>query len=551
MKRAILYPRVSTDEQAESGYSLPTQLEACRKYAHAHGFEVVAEFAEDYTGTVPIENRPEGSKAYAMLAQDEADALIVYRVDRLVRPPEEGDEWDTPIPIRGLARLGKELHACDRGKLGTNFADLLIAMLDAKTAGDERRKFIERSRRGKYGKARTGKVVGGKTPYGYEHDENGKIVGLIPNEAEAKVVRLIYQWYVYSDGDGEPLSGAAIAKKLSELRIKTPGETRPGTKRVRESGMWPTCQVLEMLKSEKYAGIWRYGTRIGDTRKERPLSEQVEVEIPAIIDRELWEAAQAQRAENKRNIGHRAKRHYLLRGMIQCKCGRSMCGEFYSNHRYYTCTWRNNRHSGLEDRTCYQRSVRADLIEPLAWEYVMGIFSDAAEFERLLRLAQQEEQDGLEPKRHELDTVNAMLAECETEASAYAAELVKKRTGKVREALEAKVQEFEARFEALSKRRDKLQAELAAGSQLDEKAIQAALQFREDVYQGMVNPDQATQRKTFKRLGVQVVVSGKKAKLSCVIPSYVQEVGLDSSSYSPGRIPRAHRFRAMPLAPDA
>jgi DNA invertase Pin-like site-specific DNA recombinase len=94
--KATLYARVSTDEQA-GNYSLPTQLEACQRYAKKHGFEVVGEFADDYTGTVPIEARPEGGKAYAMLAEGEADALIAYRIDRIVRPPEEGDEWDMPI----------------------------------------------------------------------------------------------------------------------------------------------------------------------------------------------------------------------------------------------------------------------------------------------------------------------------------------------------------------------------------------------------------------------------------------------------------------------
>ena len=123
----------------------------------------MGEFADDYTGTVPIEARLEGCKAYAMLADGEADALIAYRIDRIVRPPEEGDEWDMPILIRGLAKLGKELHTCDRGQLSTSFADLLIAMLDAKSAGHERRKLMERSSAGRRCElgASTSPVAGG------------------------------------------------------------------------------------------------------------------------------------------------------------------------------------------------------------------------------------------------------------------------------------------------------------------------------------------------------------------------------------------------------
>ena len=40
-KRAILYARVSTDEQARSGYSLAQQIEALRDYAAREGYEVL------------------------------------------------------------------------------------------------------------------------------------------------------------------------------------------------------------------------------------------------------------------------------------------------------------------------------------------------------------------------------------------------------------------------------------------------------------------------------------------------------------------------------
>src|SRR5450756_1975869 len=140
--RAVIYARVSTDEQAK-GYSLPTQIEACERYAHDKGFEVVGIFNDDYSGATPIEQRPEGRKAYEMLSGNQADVLIAYRIDRIVRPPEDGDEWDMPILIRGLAKLNKAIHTLDRGQLKTDFASLLIAMLDAKGAGDERRKIME------------------------------------------------------------------------------------------------------------------------------------------------------------------------------------------------------------------------------------------------------------------------------------------------------------------------------------------------------------------------------------------------------------------------
>jgi len=46
----------------------------------------------DYTGAVPLETRPEGKRAYDLLRNGGADVLIAYRIDRIVRPLEDGTE---------------------------------------------------------------------------------------------------------------------------------------------------------------------------------------------------------------------------------------------------------------------------------------------------------------------------------------------------------------------------------------------------------------------------------------------------------------------------
>ena len=79
-KRAVLYARVSTDEQAERGYSIPTQLEACNDYATEHGYTVEAEITDDYTGTVL--DRPGFTKVMEFIESRSVDALIVYSADR-------------------------------------------------------------------------------------------------------------------------------------------------------------------------------------------------------------------------------------------------------------------------------------------------------------------------------------------------------------------------------------------------------------------------------------------------------------------------------------
>jgi hypothetical protein len=53
--------------------------------------------------------------------------------------------------------------------------------------------------------------------------------------------------------------------------------------------MWHAYTVLSIIERKTYAGVWRFGVRIGPTHNERPKEEWIEVEVPALIDRETWE----------------------------------------------------------------------------------------------------------------------------------------------------------------------------------------------------------------------------------------------------------------------
>src|SRR5688500_12102553 len=80
--RAVAYCRVSRDEQA-SNFSLPTQAEACGRYAEANGYKLVETFFEDYTGTKI--HRPEMEKVLGMVRAGQVDVVLAYSTDRLTR----------------------------------------------------------------------------------------------------------------------------------------------------------------------------------------------------------------------------------------------------------------------------------------------------------------------------------------------------------------------------------------------------------------------------------------------------------------------------------
>ena len=526
-KRAVLYARVSTDEQAAKGYSLPSQLEAMRKYAAQQDFEVVAEFCDDYSGATPIEFRPEGKKAYAMLQGGQADVIIAYTIDRFVRPPEEGDEWDMPILIRGLAKLGKEIHTVRRGKLNTNFADLLIALLDARKAGEERRDIRERSMRGKRAKVKSGKVIGVRAPYGYRYirDERGKAIALEIDETTARIVRLIYRWYVYGDEHGNRLAIAPIAARLSEMGVLTPGETQSGYKRTRNSAMWHCSAVGRILKSELYIGIWRFGKKIGGTSKRRPLDETVTTSNPAIIDQALWEQAQAQRARNQAYSPRNTRHEYLLSGLIRCGlCGMMYGGSFSKPDpnrpglRYYSDIYYKARHVHLEGR-CRNKTIRADAIEADIWDEIKELFKDLKKLWSDLKAAQQNADDQLKPFRDKLQITDDFIKQTQDEVARIARALENAdKDGDVYKSVKKDEKEVNARMVDLKAQREKYIKELAKGG-VSDKRIETIMGFARKVQRGIKKAEKSFQakRRMLEALGVLVTVTPGKYHLQTIV----------------------------------
>src|SRR3712207_6874385 len=85
-KRAILYARVSTDEQARSGYSLAQQLEALRGYAAAEGYEVLEE-VQDPGQSAPSLERPGMDRVRDLVAAEGVSVVLAQDRDRFAREP--------------------------------------------------------------------------------------------------------------------------------------------------------------------------------------------------------------------------------------------------------------------------------------------------------------------------------------------------------------------------------------------------------------------------------------------------------------------------------
>jgi site-specific DNA recombinase len=212
-KRAILYARVSTDEQARSGYSLAQQIEALRVYAAREGYEVLEEVRDAGQSGASLE-RPGMDRVRDLVAGGGVSVVLAQDRDRFSREPA----------YTYLLRREFEEHDCelrslnDRGD-GSPEGDLTDGILD-QLAKYERAKIAERSRRGKLRKAREGKLIPSPTPdYGFDY--NGTRDNYVVDEEKMQVVRRIFRMI---GAEGNSLNG--VKKTFDREGIPTPRGSR-------------------------------------------------------------------------------------------------------------------------------------------------------------------------------------------------------------------------------------------------------------------------------------------------------------------------------------
>jgi len=104
IKRAVIYVRVSTVEQAEEGNSLSTQEKICREYAFKQGYEVVDVFVERGE-SAKTANRTELQKMLPFVTnkKNSITAIIIYKIDRLSRNTDDYSQIRNLLKRYGVA----------------------------------------------------------------------------------------------------------------------------------------------------------------------------------------------------------------------------------------------------------------------------------------------------------------------------------------------------------------------------------------------------------------------------------------------------------------
>ena len=347
MKRVFLYIRVSTQEQAQEGYSVGEQKERLIAYCKAHDW-LIAEIYVDpgYSGSNL--NRPGIQKLIADIKN--CDVVLVYKLDRLSRSQRDTLYLIEDVFLPNNADFVSVQESFDTS---TPFGKATIGLL-AVFAQLEREQIKERTKMGRVARAKSGLYHGGGyIPIGYNY-ENGK---LVINPYEAEQVQKIYEWYIA----GESLIEIAN-------RLRKAGYTN-------RYGSWSSwSSVRNILSNETYTGKLHFGEITIENAHE------------AIISKEQFNIAQIIRAKRQDKYGATAfQSKYLLTGLLFCGyCGARYYRRNTGKYTYYTCYSRSKQILKMvKDPNCKNCNWKAEELEQKIEEKVRELLSSPSIAEEL------------------------------------------------------------------------------------------------------------------------------------------------------------------------
>jgi site-specific DNA recombinase len=518
--RVGLYGRVSGDQQ-EKEDTIASQLEAVLQGIASDGLECDPElrFVDDgVSGSILV--RPGLERLRDQAAAGAIDRLYVLDPDRFSRKYAY-----QVLLLEELDHCGVEVVFL-RNPPGRGPEENLLLQVQGMIAEYERAKIMERCRRGKQHAARCGSVnVLSGAPYGYryisKHDGGGQARYQVIAE-EARVVRRIFEWV-----GQERSSIGEVCRRLQRDDVLT----RTG------KSAWDRSVVWEMLKNPAYKGTAAFGKTGAGAPKSprlrpqrgrpehprRPVSrietsseDQISIDVPGLVSEELFEAVQAQLAENRQRRRDRpGGARYLLQGLVVCKrCGYGCYGKPVSRasakgkvpYAYYRCTGSDAYRFGGQ-RLCWNKQVRTDVLDAAVWEDVCHLLSEPervrAEYERRL----QGEEAG--PSR-EVEQINKLISNVKKLISrlidAYGDGLLDK-------------SEFEPRISTARERLGKLEVECRQriGEATQEAELRLVIgqleEFARRVSQELQGPDWDTRREIVRALVKQVEVDEKEVRI--------------------------------------
>jgi site-specific DNA recombinase len=501
--KAAIYARVSTETQ-EKDQTIASQVAELKQYASNNSMVIIDEYLDDgYSGE--LLERPGLDRLRDDAKNKLFDAVLVHSPDRLSRN----------FIYSGLVR--EELKKCNIAIIFLNRPDakdtpedVLLEDIQGVIAQYEKAKILERTRRGKIHKAKSGRIIGNTPPYGYQYVDGRYRV----DPTEADVVRLIFNLFVV-----DRMKIRAIAKELVARNIPT-----------KNGNAWRASTVHKMLHNETYIGITHYNKRKAveidnpkgyrktknTTRRTRPKEEWIPIVLPEcqIVGKGTFDEAQELLRRNLTDYNKGSSKYpYLLKGLLSCGvCGLAFCGSKMGEWVYYRCVSHHQT-----PRRCDTRRVRANVLEPLVWNKLCEIIQQPA----LMLIAHKwddfEEKARAREAEEAIKSIEARLRKVEKQADkaydAYTKDLVSD-------------DEFRDKKTELNNERRSLEAELKKlidmrdQAALNEQAIKTITEYCQEIannLQGM-SDDFEAKRHLLTSLIEKIEVFPDQIKIYTMIP---------------------------------
>lgn len=335
MKCSALYVRVSTEAQAEEGFSILAQTQRLEGYAVAMGWENVETFVDGgYSGS-HLE-RPAMTELISKVKGGEVGAVVVYKLDRLSR-----SQKDTLYLIEDVfLPHGVDFISLNESiDTSTPYGRAMIGILSA-FAQLERENIYLRTRMGMLERVKQGYWMGGGTvPYGYDYDKEQGI--LVVNPEESRKVRQVYSLYVQG---------------------KSP---------------WKIAQMLDL-------GYDRLVTQIISRRSNLGLisykGKEYQGRHEALVSEELFDLAQEKR--RSRQVVQRREGVHLLSGLIFCKeCGSRLRYVKWGKSGYKLRCYSQDKSKTYMTggKECFAPSIWAEEVEGVIVGDLKGVSADLRE----------------------------------------------------------------------------------------------------------------------------------------------------------------------------
>ncbi len=318
-----IWIRVSTEEQAQ-GESPKNHEHRARMYAELKGWHVIELYDLSGVSGKSVIAHPEAKRMLADVASGKIQALIFSKLARIARNVKELLDISDHFQ-----QFNANLVSLEESIDTSSPAGRLLFTVIGALAQWEREEISARVSASIPVRARQGKPLGGKGPFGYMWVDKK----LVPNPKEASVVKRAFEIFL----EKKKLLTTCNALNNEGLRARI-SKFRPVTlKRVLTDPIYKGLRRANYTKSKGDKKSWIL----------KPQNEWVYYEITSIVSCDVWNEVNTiiQSWNGKYAKGVPKESNYPFGGLLVCECGNKMYVQPYKGMKInrYICNKCRNK----------------------------------------------------------------------------------------------------------------------------------------------------------------------------------------------------------------